>query len=137
MNKLEKCLRLPIEEKNLLLEAVFFLFFSKILLYIPFRHCVKCIAPTKKMDVQPSVHELVLIRQAVNRANKLAFWKNICLVKSFAARFMLQRRSISSELHLGLQFKNGKELMAHAWLISNDLTITPKGKIDYKTIFTI
>lgn len=136
MNKLRKFLRLPIKEKNLLLEAVFYLFFSKILLYIPFKHCIKCIAPIKKTDVS-SVHELVLIRQAVNRANKLAFWKNICLVQSFAARFMLQRRSIPSELYLGLQFANGKELIAHAWLVSNHLNITPKGKINYKTIFTI
>lgn len=81
--------------------------------------------------------QLKKIRYAVSRANKLAFWKNICLVKSFAARFILQRRGIASILYLGLQFKNGKELFAHAWLVSGEFYVTPKGITDYKKIYSI
>ena len=81
--------------------------------------------------------QLIKIRIAVARANKLAFWKNVCLVKSFAARFMLQRRNIGSVMYLGLQYKNEKELVAHAWLIANEIFITPKGRTQYKEIFSI
>lgn len=137
MNKFEKFVQLSIKEKKLLMEAVFFLFFSKILLCLPFRLCIKCIEPHKEMEVQPSIYELVLIRQAVNRANKLAFWKNICLVKSFAARFMLQRRGITSVMYLGLQFRNEKELFAHAWVVSDGFCVTTKGTINYKKIYSI
>ncbi len=77
------------------------------------------------------------ISDAVSRANKLAFWKNICLVKSVAARLMLQRRNIGSVMYLGLQFKNGRELVAHAWLVSGKSFITPKGRANYKEIYRI
>jgi len=82
----------------------------------------------------------VLLRKisvAVSRANKLSFWKNVCLVKSFTARFMLQRRNIGSVMYLGLQFKNGRELIAHAWLVSGKSYITPKGRTNYKEIYWI
>lgn len=81
--------------------------------------------------------QLKKIRHAVSRANKLACWKNICLVKSFAARFMLQRRGIASVMYLGLQIRNGKELFAHAWLVSGEFYVTPKGITDYKKIYSI
>ncbi|MBE0650715.1 MAG: lasso peptide biosynthesis B2 protein [Bacteroidales bacterium] len=89
------------------------------------------------MEEQPEAFELIEIRKAIRRANKLAFWKNICLVKSVAARFMLQRRKIDSVMYLGLQFKDKKELIAHAWLIADDIQITPKGNINYKEIFSV
>ncbi|PHR68772.1 MAG: hypothetical protein COA67_12430 [Lutibacter sp.] len=126
---------MPFDEKILLLEAVFFLFFSKIFLFLPFKFCV---SKAKNKDEQGEVLtfiELKKIRNSVYRANKLAFWKNICLVKSFAARFMLLRRNVHSKMYLGLEFKNNKELLAHAWLVSNDFQITPKGKKKYKEIF--
>lgn len=135
MNWLKKIIQLPYQEKILFLEAVFFLFFSKVFLWLPFKYCIK------KLDVADSFAEKgdpILLRKiqlAVARANKLAFWQNICLVKSFAARFMLQRRQIASVMYLGLQFKNNKELVAHAWLIANEVYVTPKGRTRYKEIF--
>lgn len=118
----------------LFLEAVFFLFLSKVMLFLPFRFCIKRLKTSKEMMTDPDIKQLRKIRDAVFRANKLAFWKNICLVKSFAARFMLQRRGIASILHLGLQFREGKELFAHAWLVSGEFQVTPKGVTDYKVL---
>lgn len=137
MSNLSKFLKLSGKEKRLFLEAVFFLFFSKMFLFLPFRICVKRLEPKEKMEEQPEAFELIEIRKAIRRANKLAFWKNICLVKSVAARFMLQRRKIDSVMYLGLQFKDKKELIAHAWLIADDIQITPKGNINYKEIFSV
>ncbi len=137
MNKLIKFLRLTGREKKLFIEAVFFLFFSKVFLFLPFRICVKWIEPSGKTRKKADEKKLIEIRKAIRRADKLSFWKNVCLVKSVAARFMLQRRKIGSEMYLGLQFKNKKELIAHAWLISDDVYITPKGTIPYKEIFSV
>jgi len=88
------------------------------------------------MTVQPNPEFVRKVRNAISRANKTASWKNICLVKSFAARFMLQRRRIGSVMYLGLQLGDGKKLHAHAWLIAEDIIITPKGS-DFKEIYSI
>lgn len=121
----------------LFFEAVFLLFYSKVFLLLPFKYCIKRLHTSEKLITITDLVLLSKIRDAVFRANKLAFWKNRCLVKSFSARLMLQRRNIGSVMYLGLQFKNGKELVAHAWLKSGDIYITPKGKTNYKEIFSI
>lgn len=130
--------RLPADEMKLFLEAVFLLYYSKVLfLLFPFRFCIGILKPAARMDVTPDPEVARKIRLAVTRANRLAFWKNICLVKSFAARLMLQRRKIGSVLYLGLQLKGGKELVAHAWLMVGDFVVTPKLSSRYKEIFSI
>ena len=134
MNLIRKFIQLPKDEKLLFIEATFFLCFSKVFLMLPFRYCIKRMRPSESMTAVADPILLMKIRDAVFRANKLALWKNICLVKSFSARFMLQRRDIGSVMYLGLQFKNGKELIAHAWLISGEKYITPKGSVKYKEI---
>ena len=138
MKKFDKFLKLPAEERRLFLEAVFFLFLSKaILSFLPFNSCLKLLKPADMTMEQGEKEYLVKIKKALRRANRLAFWKNICLVKSFAAHLMLQRRNIGSEMFLGLQFENGKKLLAHAWLISNEIEITPKVSSKFKEIFKI
>lgn len=137
MRWIPKFLKLSSEEKELLAEAVFFLFFSKVLLFLPFRTCIKRLKPANSQNGKPEAIELRKIQTAVRRANKLACWKNICLVKSFAARFMLQRRNIGSVMYYGLQLKDGKKLIAHAWLVADNLYITPKGSVEYKEIFKV
>lgn len=136
MTLLKKILLLPKDEKILFIEAVFFLFFSKAMLFLPFKKCVKWMRPLSEMNGIADPVLLIKIRIAVARANRLAFWKNVCLVKSFAARFMLQNRNIGSTMYLGLQYKDEKELVAHAWLIAEEVFITPKGRTKYKEIFS-
>ena len=136
MTWFSKFTRLSPEEKKLFIEALFFLFYSKIFLFRPFRLCVKKLKPEESFSGDAAPEMLKKIRWAVARADKLSCWKNICLVKSFAARFMLQRRNIGSTMYLGLQIKNGKELAAHAWLIAGGVYITPKGSLKFKEIYT-
>lgn len=104
---------------------------------LPFRYCIKRLHPAEEMTgtIEPVL--LNKIRDAVSRANKLAFWKNVCLVKSFAARLMLQRRDIGSVLYLGLQIKEHRQLVAHAWLMVDGIAITPKLTDQYKEIFSV
>lgn len=135
---IDRFIKLSAEEKKLFLEALFLLYCSKnILLVLPFNRCLKLLKPANGKSTHGEKDFLIKIKNAVRRANKLAFWKNICLVKSFAARFMLQRRGIDSEMFLGLQFKNEKELMAHAWLVSGEIEITPRITSKFKEIYKI
>lgn len=138
MNRLISFLRLPIREKTLFAEAVAFLFYAKLLLSVfPFHDCIKKFKRLSSVTTPVDLNEPQAIGRAILRANKLAFWKNRCLVSSFAARFMLSRRNIASILYLGLRFENDTQLKmnAHAWLMVGDLFVTPKGIDGYKEIF--
>ncbi len=139
MNWIYKFRRLTKEDKKLFFEALFFLWFSKMLLFLlPFKTCICFLKPAERMTVQPDPEFLRNVPNVVSRANKTAIWKNICLVKSFAARFMLQRRGIPSVMYLGLKIEreSTRKLNAHAWLISEDIAIIPKGTA-FKKIYSV
>ena len=132
--QIKKFLKIPFAEKKLFLEAVFYLFTAKILLIIfPFKFCVQFITckNCNKRNIDPEYLEL--IKTALYRANKLAFWKNICLVQSVAARWMLQRRKIASQFSLGVAHDENKKVIAHAWVKVDDFEITHKG-LDYNEL---
>jgi len=137
MKWLNQFLRLSAEEKKVFIEAAFIMYFSKIYLFLPFRLCIRTLKPAAYFTNPVSVEEITKIRAAIYRANKLACWKNTCLVKSFAARLMLQHRGIGSVMYLGLRIKDGKELVAHAWLCSEGIYVTPKLSSEYKELFKI
>ncbi|WP_293054237.1 lasso peptide biosynthesis B2 protein [Paludibacter sp.] len=127
-------------EKALFAEAVAFLFYAKLQLFVlPFKDCVKKLKVLPPATTSANLNEAQAIGRAISRANKLAFWKNRCLVSSFAARFMLSRRNIASVLYLGLRFENDTQfkINAHAWLMVGDVFVTPKGNDGYKEIFRL
>ncbi len=134
---IRKFLSLSADEKLLLIEAVGMLYLSKIIVCFPFRYYIKLLKPSRTKVQEANGLVLNKIRLSLKRANRLTFWKNVCLVKSVAGRLMLQRRKISSVLTLGLMMQNGTKLSAHAWLKSGDIYVTPKGDTDYKEIFSI
>lgn len=127
--------RLSYSEKQLLIEAVYYMFIAKINIQIfPFKRIVKNLSQNPDFEDSSDIVILQQIRRAIKRANKLAFWRNVCLVQSITARIMLNRRGISSQIYLGLRFEDGKKLAAHAWLKSGSLFITPKGTMQFKEI---
>jgi hypothetical protein len=131
-----KFCRIPLNQKILVVEAIYFLLASKLLLMIfPFRICKQIFRKNELLDNQPNTQTLKEIRIAVERANKIAIWKNVCLVKSFAARFMLQRRGIASSIYLGVTITNETKLAAHAWLISGGVYVTPRGNFAFREIY--
>lgn len=141
MNKLtrgiRKFIKLSFAEKKLFLEAAIFLFAAKILLLLfPFKYCLRFISNKNCVFIDCNPEYLQSIKTAVNRANKLAFWKNICLVQSFTARWILSRRKISSRLSIGVTHDENKKLIAHAWIKVGDFEIVNKG-LDYKELYFV
>jgi hypothetical protein len=128
MNYFRKYVSLTLREKLLLFEAVFFLFLAKLMLVIlPFRFCIKTVMVKRgKTENNPKIDLLISLKYAISRANRLAFWKNVCLVQSLAARWMLQRRGISSKFSIGVAHYKQKELVAHAWLNIGTFEIVQK-----------
>lgn len=129
--------RWPVEEKSLFAEAVVALFFAKlILLLLPFKHCVKLLEYKKGESRTGSVEELAALKQALDRANRLAFWKNECLVKSFAARKLLMRRGIASRMAVGVAHDEAKKVIAHAWITAGDFELVKK-ELEYKELWVL
>jgi hypothetical protein len=127
MSLFYKFFKLPAKEKMLLFEAVTLLFLAKfILVILPFRICIRT-GKSRESSAKYEINELKSVKKAIRLANKLAFWKNVCLVQSLAASWMLQRRQIKSTLMIGISHNASKDLVAHAWLMVQDFEVVPQG----------
>ncbi|RPA66615.1 lasso peptide biosynthesis B2 protein [Cyclobacteriaceae bacterium YHN15] len=136
MESLKKFFDLSWQEKKLFLESVFFLFLAKgVLLVFPFKTCINWMPEI--INEKPVDNKLLeQIKTNIARTNRLAFWKNQCLVKSMAARWMLQRRDISSQLAFGMMLDESKKPIAHAWIKVKEFEIVAKDQ-DYVELYTI
>ena len=74
----------------------------------------------------PHTSPLYEIKSATQQASHFSPWKNKCLVQSLAARRMMTRRGIHSQLSLGVTFDENKKMIAHAWLEAGDFEIVAK-----------
>ncbi len=136
-NLIKKIIRLSSTEKKMLIEAVFLLFYAKIILSVyPFRRCIRRFQPADIFTEGTNKETIIAIRTAVSRARRLAFWRNRCLVSSYAARMMLEHRKIGSVMYFGLLFNAEHRLQAHAWVVANHLWVTPKGGAKMTEIYT-
>jgi hypothetical protein len=135
-SQIKRFFQIPFAEKILFLEAVFFLFTAKILLLIfPFKFCVRFIKCKNCNNNNVNLEQLQSVKTAIDRANQFAFWKNVCLVKSVSARWMLNRRNIPSKLSLGVLHDKNGNLIAHAWVKVSHFEIIDKG-LDYNELIT-
>lgn len=123
---------IPLVEKQLFTEALLYLFAAKLLLSVlPFRHCVWLLLNKESCNENQTIEQLKQIKKAIHRTHWLSFWENECLVKSFASRWMLQRRNITSSVSLGATFDEDKKLIAHAWISVNEFEVVEKGGFYY------
>lgn len=116
---LAKFLRLPKEEKDLLIEAVLILWVIRLGLWsLPFSMLVRIIdkvvctslAKEKSSDIKPE--KLAWFIEIGSRYAPRA----TCLVKALAGRVLLSRGGYSSSLCIGVARGEGNSLEAHAWL---------------------
>jgi hypothetical protein len=120
--KMNTLWKLSKKEKFLLLEAYFYLGWSRILKSLPFRKLVPQLGTymnESPYENDQSVKEhLRSVSSAIHIMSKYTFWESQCLVKAIAGMKMLERRGVVTTLYLGTsKDKNGK-MIAHAWLRS-------------------
>lgn len=133
--KIRKFIRLSRNEKVLFREALFSIYFCKLyLLLFSFKRATRRFSSViESSDYNRS--ELDQIKIAIRRAAKLTFWRNKCLVETFAARKMLNKRQIPSLAFLGLKNNDTSELKAHAWITVDEVFIVPCDTT-YRQIFS-
>ncbi len=116
-------------ERFLLIEAVSMLGIARAALRIlPFRCIAKGVG---KIMSEPSRSENTMnqsaseqIGWALETSSRYTPWQSRCLVQAIAAKLMLRRRRIKSELYLGVAKRSDGELTAHAWLRASNQEIT-------------
>ena len=122
---MQRFMKLSTYEKRLLLECTFAVYKWKCrLLFSSFKKLAdksKSISP----NLEPNPNELDALKKTFERVNKLTFWQNKCLVNTFAARQVLNKRNYSSIAFLGVDNSSKDALTAHAWIVSNGIEIIP------------
>ncbi len=117
--------RLNPEEQKLLFAAFWQLFRCRIyFLLLPYPKLERKFR--QRPDATQENPELAQkIRVAIRRASKLSFWKNKCLVQTFAARVLLNNRKLRSTAFLGVQTDGSTPDFAHAWIVSGNIEVVP------------
>jgi len=132
MRRLRTFMAWPADRKRLMLEALFFLAWARILKALPFKRLAPRLG--RPMTETPHVHDLPAertvrrISEAVRVMSRHTFWESQCLVQALAAKKMLERRSMDSTLYLGTAKDKQGNLIAHAWLRSGPVYLTGAGE---------
>ena len=123
-------------EKMLFLEALLLhLWVGLQLKIIPFRWIPRLFSSPQFSVGSRQSMDLELIKIAVQRAGGVSPWRNRCLVSSLAARCMLNRRGIPSQISLGVIKMDNNGLQAHAWIKSGELEVVEM-KRDFTSLYT-
>ena len=118
---------LPNGRKLLAGKAIFYLYFVKfLLLIVPVKTAMNLTLKKRKGRRSERQVSLMAVRQALGDADRLSFWKNRCLVKSIAGRWMLQRGGLDSRISFGVRHDDEGKLITHAWLKSGDFEVVGK-----------
>jgi hypothetical protein len=132
--KFKKFMAQSFRKKLLFFEALLFQFIAGLILkLVPFRNIPRLFALPSHLTSHISrltSHFSHLtsqeIKQAIIITCGLSPWKNKCLVQSLAARWMLNRRGIHSQLSLGVTLGRDKKMIAHAWLKVRNFEVVEK-----------
>jgi len=135
-SKASKFFALSPRERTLFLEAALQHFWAGLVLKIvPFRRIPRLFSDTRPEELPGLAAEDLyrqqqevtgLITRAVRQAAYVSPWKNRCLVSSLAARCMLRRRKIFSQLSLGMARDKDGRAVAHAWIRAGDVEVVRK-----------
>ena len=135
IRKLRKFMALSFREKLLFVEAfLLHLWVGMLLMVVPFRRIPRLFASRQSAVGSQQSAIVENIRDAVQRAGQVSPWRNRCLVSSLAARCMLRRRAINSQIHLGIAKNAVGKTIAHAWLEAEGYEVVMKHG-DYHDIY--
>lgn len=138
MNKLKVIFTLDIRTMLLLAEALFFLGWARILVYLPFSKVAPSLGvpmqETSITEVEGNRIVLKHIASAIDIMSNHTFWESKCLVRAIAGMKMLKRRDIESTLYLGTSKDELTKMIAHAWLRSGRFYVTGKEGMERFTV---
>ncbi len=128
LHKLKTFFALPFFSRRLLVEAWYTqLYTGLVLKIVPFKK-IPSLFPNPERETRNAERgtQLEMLRDAIMLTSRYSLWRNKCLVQSLAARKMLKKRGITSQLSLGLRKNSANRLIAHAWLKTGEKEIVSK-----------
>lgn len=117
---------LKTSDKKLILEILFFLGWSRLLIVLfHFRKVAAYLEKKeKKREKQNNSFDLQNLSQMMIKVSRHTFWKSNCLTQALAAKFMLNRRGIKSVVYFGVLREGDEAFKAHAWVKSGEFVVT-------------
>jgi hypothetical protein len=126
--RIGKFLARPPAGRLLLLEALVYLGWARVLKAMPFSRIAPALG-TRQQET-PLLHDpadekrIRQVAQAVRIMSRHTLWESQCLVRAIAAKKMLRRRGIESTLYLGTARDESGKMIAHAWLRCGRIYVT-------------
>jgi len=131
MPKLRTALSLSGAQFGALVEASALLVWARLLIaFVPLRHWRKQFGELAAHGAShPALSEAEretarLVVHAIDRAGRNLPFAFICLPRALAARWMLARRGVDSQLYIGVGRSDAGETSLHAWLKAGEDWIT-------------
>ena len=132
-------------EKRLFVEAWLTLGFMRgAILTIPFKRLTRALEQHQNdAEITPlsreKLHLAITTGKIISQAANNTPWQSSCLVQSFTAQRMLEKRNIPGVFYLGVRKDDTarEKMSAHAWSRCGDMIITgDKGREDFTVIST-
>ena len=138
MKLLKTVARLSWTEKKLLLESIYFLGRSRLLIKrLGFKKlCERLGSGETLQTTAPADAKSIVIGAMIERVSPHLPWNCLCLTQAIAGYYMLKRRGIHGQVYIGVNKEQDKEeLFSHAWLKSGSSCVTgEKGHEQFKVI---
>lgn len=138
VNKVKVSFSLDTRTMLLLLEALLYLGWARIVLYQPFSKVAPSLGASMQETPDTQIYKnrtaLKNISNAINIMSHHTLWESKCLVKAIAGMKMLARRKIESTLYLGTAKDDSTKMIAHAWLRSGSFYVTGKEGMERFTV---
>lgn len=124
----------PPREWSWMIEAALSLAWARLLIrFVPYRRWRRRMGPIgwnagSTTLGEPDRARVMLVQRWVNRAAANVSFRANCLPQAMAARWMLARRGIATELHIGsrraVEASETRPVDLHAWLMCADRCVT-------------
>jgi hypothetical protein len=132
--KIIKFFRLPVNEKKLFFEAIYLAIWSRIYINLfPFRKFAVHLGNVREVVPFQNIKDSLVVKEvcrAMKRSSRYLPFPKKCLVEAVVAKKMLEKRNIKSTLYLGVSKKEQNEMIAHAWLVIDDIVIVGRQGMD-------
>jgi hypothetical protein len=119
--------KLPAPERSLVVEAMFYLLWSRLVFAVlPFAAALKILGchPGEKPNGKLANDEALAIALAIERCARHVPFRAVCLQQAFAGLLMLRRRGLAGTVHFGVRRGSDSALAAHAWSLSGTVPVT-------------
>jgi len=113
-------------DQALLIQALLLLGMIRLaLLIIPFRYLAGYLGERQSSaGTSSDRHYVHQVRWAIATVSRHAPWESKCLAQAIAAKILLRRRRLPNTLYLGVAKTGPDNMIAHAWLLSEDDMVT-------------